>query len=85
MYKRQLVALPASLGLLRPVSRTARGLRAPLYTREAFGSATSGDVALPKRLPFHKGELSAKLTEGLPHPTVVVNQLKGCHAIHEAG
>ena len=25
-----LVALPASLGLLRPVSRTARGLRAPL-------------------------------------------------------
>ena len=62
-----LAALPASLGLLRPVSRTARGLRAPLYTREAVGSATSGDVALPKRLPFHKGELSAKLTEGLSH------------------
>ena len=43
-----LVALPASLGLLRPVSRTARGLRAPrlrrpsvpaLRTALAFGGA----------------------------------------------
>ena len=51
-----LVALPASLGLLRPVSRTARGLRAPrrrrpsvpaLRTALAFGGAVFRRCAPP--------------------------------------
>ena len=33
-----------------------------------MGSATPYGVPLPKRLPFKKGELSAKLTEGLSIP-----------------
>ena len=33
-------------------------------------------VPLTKRLPFHKGELSAKLTEGCPIPP---SRLAPCH------
>ena len=53
-----LAMFPVSLGLLRPVSRTARGLRAPLFPsgkRKLLGSATPCGVPLTKRLPFRKG------------------------------
>src|SRR5699024_10203294 len=56
-----LAALPASLGLLRPVSRTARGLRAPLAPPplRGFDGLTSRCFAHSARAscaPFAKGE-----------------------------
>ena len=50
-----LAALPASLGLLRPVSRTARGLRAPLFPsgkRRLLGRATSYGCATSQNAPL---------------------------------
>ena len=63
----------AYFALFRP--QGARFVR-PFAQGRLWGRAAPYGVPLTKRLPFHKGELSAKLTEGCPIPP---SRLAPCH------